>query len=618
MDIDTLKDAFQKLLSYTYFDKNDLKLRHDVATFTQLLNNPEEEKRIFNELLEIADGNNNELLKLLLSKVELSYFPKQVISSIEQTDDKFVTNIPVGTAITDRLLVKSYFPIELMILDTAWLLKYGPTIDNNQSKSSYGNRLDLTLLGNSVRLGNAIFKKYNYQYQSWWENGLRTANKLLKNEQKVFIINFDITNCYHSIDFNFNEFLSNYLTLNPNSDIIADPLTKIICLIYERYWSLVHQSDAQPFQNKNQGKNSMPLSLLSAHILANWYISPLDKYISENYPEICYYGRYVDDCMIVIQADSNIRNALECINEILPGFITADGKDRVFGFTNNIAISGIKHLENFTIQTDKLYVYHFDCQFPQESIERFEEEQKNRSSEFRFLTDDADQENGRGLEFVTLVQSLDSHEDRYRRFDILEENKYKLSVFLAKLNQRLAKYGYNYEHSVEVDKVFKYFHGHLLIKHYLLWEKMFTSFVLSGKIEYVDKFYNRIIKEIESLTITRDLFIIEIEAGLNNIRKSLLKHLNESYLMAKSLHKQDADIETIYIDTFMVRSHFNQFPLQEFTNNYIEDGVRLPITRLEYNPDKLHYQWMPYYVKYYDIVSALMLGKKFTPEIAEF
>lgn len=31
--VDTLKDAFCKLLSYTYFDKNDLMLRHNVAKF---------------------------------------------------------------------------------------------------------------------------------------------------------------------------------------------------------------------------------------------------------------------------------------------------------------------------------------------------------------------------------------------------------------------------------------------------------------------------------------------------------------------------------------------------------------------------------------------------------
>ena len=50
---------------------------------------------------------------------------------------------------------------------------------------------------------------------------------------------------------------------------------------------------------------------------------------------------------------------------------------------------------------------------------------------------------------------------------MLEENKYKVSVYLAKLANKLVKYGREYEHYDEVDKLFRYFGGSLLIKkHY--------------------------------------------------------------------------------------------------------------------------------------------------------
>lgn len=144
---------------------------------------------------------------------------------------------------------------------------------------------------------------------------------------------------------------------------------------------------------------------------------------------------------------------------------------------------------------------------------------------------------------------------------------------------------------------------------------MFTAFVLSERNDYIDEFYKRILLEIESVDAVNELFINDKPIGLNNIKESLKIHLQEAYCMAKSLHKQDAKINTIYIDTFMVRAHFNLLPMQEFANDYTEKGVKLPFTELEYDDSKLSYRWMPYYVKYYDIVCAQMIGKEFDPKV---
>ena len=141
--IEELKDAFHKLLSYIYFDKNDLKLRHEIASFVKLLSNTVDEDRIFNELCEVANDKRPDILESWLSKVELRFYPKKTRSSIFQKDDHIVTNIPQGHSVVERLLVKSYFPVQLMILDTAWLLKYGPSIDHILNPDCYGNRLDI-------------------------------------------------------------------------------------------------------------------------------------------------------------------------------------------------------------------------------------------------------------------------------------------------------------------------------------------------------------------------------------------------------------------------------------------------------------------------------------------
>lgn len=189
--------------------------------------------------------------------------------------------------------------------------------------------------------------------------------------------------------------------------------------------------------HRNQGKHSMPLSLLSTHLLANWYIAKLDEYIIKKYPNISYYGRYVDDCMIVMKSKPDTRNAIEHINELLPGLIKRDEDTLVFDITKSTTINDLDRLSNFCIQTEKLYVYHFDCQLPQESLEKFEDEQRERSSEFRFLTDDIDHENGQGLEFATLVQSFDVQEESQKDSISLKKTSINYQCFLQNLTRNL-------------------------------------------------------------------------------------------------------------------------------------------------------------------------------------
>jgi hypothetical protein len=76
MNKDILRDAFRKLLSYTYFDKSDLKLRRNIAEFAKSLNDSNNEERIFNELLEVANGKREDLLQKWLSNAELNFYPK--------------------------------------------------------------------------------------------------------------------------------------------------------------------------------------------------------------------------------------------------------------------------------------------------------------------------------------------------------------------------------------------------------------------------------------------------------------------------------------------------------------------------------------------------------------
>ena len=320
--IDTLKVSFKKLLTETYYNKTDMVMRYNVAKLAQKFKDENCEDEFFEKLIEVVEGgNDNSLIEDWLNDMSLSYYPKEVTSRKDNKDDHIITDISPKNVTVERLMVKANIPVELCILDVAWLLLYGYKIDDKGSECSYGNRLDIKKDRSGVRSGNALFKKYQNQYKNWWESGIKVANEHLEKKENVTIINFDIRNCYHSIVFNFNEFFEYCKDKNIEQEIENNKLTKIIQRIYEKYWELVQNAHVNVFKKLKEKKGPLPLTLMSAHVLANWYLSPLDEYITSKYKPY-YYGRYVDDCMLVVETTTFPQDTRKNIFEKeLPGLL---------------------------------------------------------------------------------------------------------------------------------------------------------------------------------------------------------------------------------------------------------------------------------------------------------
>lgn len=104
MDIKLLKDAFSRLLTYTYFDKSDMFLRRAVADFAMNVSDQGNEDDVFGNLLEIAEGRNNAMLQQLLDEIHLIYLPKTLTEN-EPSDDldrQLISNKSSNPAIVKR------------------------------------------------------------------------------------------------------------------------------------------------------------------------------------------------------------------------------------------------------------------------------------------------------------------------------------------------------------------------------------------------------------------------------------------------------------------------------------------------------------------------------------
>lgn len=609
-----LKKAFKKLLAYVYYDKSDMYLRRSAAEFVNKISQSEEvENEIFERISRIVNGvaKGDEKAKAdlveYLEKIRMQYFPKK-LKVKGGLDKRFVSNEAREENVVERLLIKPYIPIELQIIDVLWIMQYAKVLDASLSESCCGNRLVINSVNEDVELNeDFIFHKYSLKYQNWWMKGIDEANKYLKDDKDITIINLDITNFYHSVDVDFDAVIRDIRCSYPWCQEVGNAgTTRVVRLIHQRYRQIVVESGLQLFA-ENKNCRPLPLSLLSSAIIANWYLKPLDDYMVNNLKPI-YYARYVDDLMIVVKTESEKKKAISRASDELKGLMKKRGRELYLKIPEH-------DIDKLKIQQDKVYVYSFTSQIPQLGIEKYVNEQVSRSSEFRFITDEV-VESTLELENVTLVGTMDANYEDGKRFDILEESRYRLSVYLAKLASRLAKNPEETKYTDEVKKLHSYFSGSLLIKHYQLWERIATIFVLAGRYDYVDEFEIAVSDAITQMKCGDCLFVADRKlTGMEVLKRSLSFHLAQSIAMALSLKRGDKVVEPVYTDAFLVRMHFNSSSLQEFMPEFAEAGIGKSSHNAvrEYMHLLNGRRWIPYYVKFYDVLCACSLGREFSP-----
>ena len=137
------------------------------------------------------------------------------------------------------------------------------------------------------------------------------------------------------------------------------------------------------------------------------------------------------------------------------------------------------------------------------------------------------------------------------------------------------------------------------------------------------------------------LFVKNIDSQINKIKdfkdrldavsivqSTMKEHLFESVAISLSYHIEEfkyiknelayIDIENIrstallYIESYMSRTHYNIWPMQQFMEKYKTMGVFMGIDDLEFLDLSVEKQsdliWTPYYVKYYELVLAQVLS----------
>lgn len=301
-----LEIAYKKLKSDTYYDNSNIFLRSQIA------NNEHQIGTIIDKLCNVI------LNKQTDDKIDVGFYclPKK-LSSTQKKDINIVCNDLSSSNYTiDKITYFIKLDLKYHILGALWVLLSGEELLKENINYIYGRKLHKNFKNNDTRL----FKPYHEEYSKWRDKAIKHAEHLLNNNNRCLMISLDIKDYYYSVDIDFEKLRQN-LEISKNNNFLFDifgisrkslliKLTNQIEYITSIYTDKILELD------KNCKKNILPIGYMPSNILSNWYLKEFDKSICEEVRPI-YYGRYIDDMLIVIPYTHNKEgiNQIDIINK---------------------------------------------------------------------------------------------------------------------------------------------------------------------------------------------------------------------------------------------------------------------------------------------------------------
>lgn len=183
-------------------------------------------------------------------------------------------------------------------------MKEGYLLDLKISDDIYGSRLEINKEYECIdKYKKNVFKLYHKQYSLWRDKALKRVSDIInKEDSNAVLINLDIKRYYYNIE--LEKLYKNILNVNENLDtFLFSCIQKINKFYNKKIRELVkNEGDIKEIE-KNKG---LPIGLLSSQVLANFYLIDFDNEVSKLLPD--YYGRYVDDVLIIFKDRENYKD----------------------------------------------------------------------------------------------------------------------------------------------------------------------------------------------------------------------------------------------------------------------------------------------------------------------
>lgn len=560
--------AFKKLKSYYFYDKTILFIKHKIAVFeSDRVNFQLTLEKITNSLI----NQDIEYFNDLMDTIDFRILPKKFKSTTNDND--VISNYIDRKKDIQKINFFIDVPVELYILDTLWLLLIGKIMTDQHltSSFSFAGRFKKSLFvldDESLFSGidfdsNRCFEPY-YNLYSKWRDSAFDKIKSKHSDTDTLLIGLDLKSFYYTVEFEFSN-LKDLLNNDERYDSFTF-LTNIIEELYLRYTNILREF--KPGISKKENACIFPIGLLSPILLRELYLKKFDLEIINKIKPF-YYGRYVDDLLIVVNAkEMSEYRKQDFIDHFLinTNIVSAHGKEYHFTLHSNLRL-----------QAEKINCFFFGENQKDIILEIYDEQIRVNSSEVNLLPD-------AGL----LDENFNSHayhignlekSNNIRELGFMESNNFKASLFINRLLRLLSNtVCCDQEYEKYLNEIIEFYSGSQSVEFSNVWRSIFELFTICNDKIKANKFYDEI--KISTIALTFDkLDINEIykrkqTSLIKKLRKNLQTHLDIALSLAVSLdysfgrlHKHHIMAKSFRLSN-MLNHHLVFEPLINYSSGY--------------------------------------------------
>ncbi|HML32309.1 nitrilase-related carbon-nitrogen hydrolase [Sporomusa sphaeroides] len=554
-----LQKAYRKYKSMIYYDTYGAIDREKIADF-EVEHDIHKDDNYFKELAkQLADQRlRDEMFLNIISKIDVRCYPKKVkMSSISGNKyDEVISNALPENNIVESVQYQIDFPIEGHILGILWVIEYGTILDSLLIDNCFGNRLKPYIRKESEKvISPFLFEPYFKKYESWRDGALDIAQQQLDEKKDVLTISLDIKSYYYFARINFDEIkqvlYETIINNNEDSEKAYVILTDFVECVFKKYSSLFS------FTHKESPTDDLPfipIGFAPSMVIANWYLNDFDRKVLNDLHPI-YYGRYVDDFLLVIPYYQE-KESLTKVNEVIDKYFTDDKGYSHHSFfikpddnDNNADKQDAyffadKKYQYLSVQMEKFKVYIFKHDASRAIINKFRKEIQRNSSEFRYMFEK--DQISKHIDDEIYKIDYDGTINKIRSINGIGIDKFRLSKTLSKLIYASVENGYK-----DRPKMFailsKAFCKGSGIDLFTLWEKVITLLFMQKCYVEIRVLIDQLNRIIENVTFERDLRHIPFWLQANNdesvLKETLKKTLLSSLYRVLALRRNDQVIE---------------------------------------------------------------------------
>ena len=515
-----VRRAYCLLKQDTYYNNMDLFLREKLAAY-ETDEAFEERQRQLAAVIddfwkEKSSKETEECLGRWLGEVSFRLLPKSVVQPksavLPGTQDKAETDGKNQPRLISNMRTAEqyefapqggvqhffYAPIELYILSTLWCISVGRLLDRQLDDGCFGNRLEGDPDGDEEP--SRLFKIYHFQYAQWRDTAITRAEALLDQGSSSVLVSLDIKQCYYHLSVDWKKIPRPQDKALSN---LARNLTDALRRIHAAYHEAIapslkgtHDQNKGTHDQKVAEIEGIPVGLPSSRVLANWLLKPFDNQVRETLRP-AYYGRYVDDMLIVAQAPPK-KVISAGINEILKDLLINRGlltvSQKAEGEYN------IPSLPGLVIQSSKLIVQHFDKNHSRAGLREFIKQIKREASDFRFLPAD---ERGRELDACAYDLIYEGSINKLRSLIGITENSTEMSKYLRRrmVEHRLTSEALQKNVAEQLDRFTR---GKNLLDFCTTWERILTLLIVKKQHQKAADMLRRCLDTVDKLSASTD------------------------------------------------------------------------------------------------------------------